>query len=204
MINKQFYSNFEAKLEFIGQAKTRLKGLPIADIPVTRALAFSYDSLANDPKAISCLKESVFASKELFDSLLVRLNKVNNNISTDYEKFVIALFEGKYDVYKELSGEINFLKRSIKFIHCIRETRNRLKSTCSTIKVYLENQKYFVKLDLDLNPTSMVLKNILKIKNFDQVEKTRKYYIKIGIESFIDEQINFWRVLNEKSVIFNN
>ena len=108
MINQSFYSNFEAKLEIVRQAKARLEGLPIADIPITIALAFSYDSLANDPKAISCLKESVFASKELFGDLLMQLNKVNNNISKDYKKFVIALFEGRYDIYKELSGETNF------------------------------------------------------------------------------------------------
>ena len=111
----------------------------------------------------------------------------------------------------------------------------------------MENQKYFIKLDLDLSKTTIELKKILDIKNFEEAEKKEKYYIgsaesplwrgekgvckidnldilhtpnpspegtlrenqhslyiKIGLESFMQEQLEFWEILKKNSVILNN
>lgn len=206
MLNKKQFSNIEAKLCIIQDASDRIKRLPVANIPVTRGLVFSYDQAGNEPRAISCLKDSIFVSKELLDLLLVKLNKADSRINKKYKNFILGLAKGKFDQFEKTRKEINFLKNNIRFIHGLREIRNRLKGNYGNIKVYLKNQKYFIKIDLGFNSTCLEIPNykeIMQIKNYDKALKNKKYYVEVEIDGFINEQLNFWQILLKNSKIFS-
>lgn len=206
MLNKKQFTNIEARLAIIKDTLQRIKNLPVAEIPVQRGLVLSYDGAGNEPRAIACLKESIFASKELLDLFLVKLNNANSQIPKQYKKFIIGLAKGDFDTFETTKGDINFLKNSLRFIHSLREIRNRLKKTYGNIKVYLVNQKYFAEIDLELSDTCLQIpnyQNLMEIKNYKEALINKKYYVSIGIEEFIEEQIKLWQVLIDNSPIFN-
>lgn len=205
MLNKKYFSNIEARLAIIKDTGCRIKNLPVAIIPIQKGLVLSYDQAGNEPRAIACLKESIFASKELLDLFLVKLNKVNSKIPKQYKKFIIGLAKGDFDQYQETKDDVNFLKKSVRFIHSLRELRNRLKASYSNIKIYLLNQKYYAKIDLNLSDICLKIpdyENLMQIKNYPKAKLSLQYYVDIEIEKFIEEQIQFWQILLDNSQIF--
>lgn len=206
MLNKKKFSNIEARIVIIQNAYDRIKSLPTAKIPVTEGLVFSFDQAGNEPRAISCLKESIFESKDLLDLLLVKLNKADSRVPKKYDKFIIGLAKGDFDQYKKIKKEINFLKQSIRFIHSLREIRNRLKLNYHNIQIFLINQKYFAKMDLKLSPTCLKIidyQKIMQIKNYDEALENGKYYVQIDIEKEIEEELQFWEFLIDNSSILS-
>lgn len=207
MLDKTQYTSIEARISIIEDARRRIRAMPQPVIPVNTGLVLAVDFAGNDPRAISCLKDSTFASKELLDNFLFKLNKVNGEIPKKYEKFIPALLAGGLEKNESTKEDVLFLRNSFQMIHSIREIRNRLKLSYSGIKVYVVNGKYFAKIDLPLTGTSLKVKNfgeLMKIKNYQEAVKNKKYGVDIDIEQFMEDQLDLWKLVMENSRHFHS
>ncbi len=149
----------------------------------------------NNPELISCYRELMFSSRELFDYLLLNLNRNTSNTGTQTNKSFVPFCKALMaNVYDNIGFDIiQFLKTNITFVFHIRKVRNEIKNRIGKIRFRFVTNHIDAYFRVAIASDEKALIPFLDIENIDEAIARSGYYCTFNLDSYFPEMVAFWK-----------
>lgn len=151
--------------------------------------------LGNEINFLSAFKELFFNSRELFDILLLKLNKetATRGLQTNrhFLPFAKQMMKGNYDELK--LSTIDFLKTNITYIFHIRKIRNEIKNSPSKILFRYNTNRFEAYFTITINTDEKDLISFVEIAHHDEALKNMSYQCVCNLDEIFPEMLQFWQ-----------
>jgi len=146
----------------------------------------------NNPELLNSIRNLLFNSRELIDSILLKLNKLTkcqkHQTSKKFSEFIKQLVDGTYGN----SNILGFIKTNLTFLFHIRKVRNIIKTNPSLIKFRMVADHLEMHFIMPLLDDELYLIPYLEIKGKDKALINKSYHATFILDKYYPEMVEFW------------
>lgn len=154
----------------------------------------------NDPDFIGCFRDLLFNSRELLDSLILKIHReTEGKTKRSFVPFIKNLMLDKYDAHG--LSIIELLKENISFIYQMRAMRNEIKAKVSGLEFRFVTNHFELTITHPLKEEDVFFLPYFDI-NTERAIEDKAYSSIIILDEYFPEVVRFWTYVNEQYRIF--